>query len=325
MKGFFGTLIVVGLIIGGLWYAYDPYIEPLLDKNPTMSENDTVIGKEAKQTTSSKSADNSYAPKSKAPGKSAPSKSSATASKPAAPKAAPKTELDLLLEEKYPMPDVIPLLEIVSNWTNVPKRAYPAEVFAKETVAFQLVVNGQAIGSSNVAPGTPLTPISFQNGQIQVGNKANSGMSTMLPVEKTDFKERIEKRYNDYVEKAKTRIATQRARVKEVVQKDPAKLAALKGEAPPATAANDSNDPRFSAVKTSLRNGEAASVTLEEATSFTWNGSEKIGGEKAGTYETVTVHFEVATIFGRFPVDYKALLQGGRVVGWIDPITEDRI
>ena len=105
-----------------------------------MSENNTVIGKGGKETTSSKPADNSYAPKSKAPGKSAPSKSSATASKPEAPKATPKTELDLLLEEKYPMPDVIPLLEIVSNWTNVPKRAYPAEVFAKETVAFQLVV-----------------------------------------------------------------------------------------------------------------------------------------------------------------------------------------
>jgi hypothetical protein len=37
------------------------------------------------------------------------------------------------------------------------------------------------------------------------------------------------------------------------------------------------------------------------------------------------VHFEVSTIFGRFPVDYKALLKGGRVHAWIDPVTEDRI
>ena len=325
MKGFFGTLIVVCLVIGGLWYAYDPYIKPLLNKNPTMSENDSLIDKGKKKNAASKTASEYSAPKSTSSGNSASTKSTKTASKPATPKAAPKTELDLLLEEKYPMPKVIPLLEIVSNWTNVPKRAYPAEVFAKETVAFQLVVNGQAIGSSNVAPGSPLTPISYQNGQIQVGNKANPGMNTVLPVEKTDFKERIEKRYNDYVDKAKERVLTQRARVKEVVQKDPAKLAALKGETAPAAAANDGSDPRFASVKSSLKNGEAASVTLEEATSFTWNGSEKIGGEYAGTYDTVTVHFEVATIFGRFPVDYKALLQGGRVVGWIDPITEDRI
>ena len=32
MKGFFGTLIVVCLLIGGLWYAYDPHIKQLLDK-----------------------------------------------------------------------------------------------------------------------------------------------------------------------------------------------------------------------------------------------------------------------------------------------------
>ena len=223
------------------------------------------------------------------------------------------------------MPKIIPLLEIVDNWNNVPKRAYPPEVFAKETVAFQLVVNGQAIGSSNVAPGTPLAPIEYQAGQLQVGNKANPGMNTTLPVDKTDFKERIEKRYNDYVAKLSEKVTAQRKRVKEVVEKDPAKLAALKGEAAPPAAASDSGDPRFSAVKTSLRNGEAASVTLEEAISFTWNGSEKVGGEFSGSYETVTVHFEVATIFGKFPVNYKALLQGGRVVAWIDPITEDRI
>lgn len=323
MKGFLGTLVVVCLIIGGLWFAYDPYIKPLIDKNPTMSDNDSLIDGNAEgDAASGSTVAGSSAPAAKP---DSPAKPVATASKSAAPKAAPNSELDLLLEEKYPMPKIIPLLEIVDNWNNVPKRAYPPEVFAKETVAFQLVVNGQAIGSSNVAPGTPLAPIEYQAGQLQVGNKANPGMNTTLPVDKTDFKERIEKRYNDYVAKLSEKVTAQRKRVKEVVEKDPAKLAALKGEAAPAAAASDSGDPRFSAVKTSLRNGEAASVTLEEATSFTWNGSEKVGGEFSGSYETVTVHFEVATIFGKFPVNYKALLQGGRVVAWIDPITEDRI
>jgi hypothetical protein len=33
----------------------------------------------------------------------------------------------------------------------------------------------------------------------------------------------------------------------------------------------------------------------------------------------------VATIFGRFPVEYKALLRGGKVHVWIDPVTEERL
>lgn len=327
MKGFLSTLVVVCLVIGGLWFAYEPYIKPLLNQGPSMAGDDSIIGEDSGNTPGSASSAAGSKPNTPAaPPKTA---SSGTGNPKAATKAKPapekKSELDLLLEEKYPMPEIIPLLEIVDNWNNVPQRAFPPEVFANETVAFQLVVNGQAIGSSNVAPGTPLTPIRLNAGQLQVGNKANPGMSTVLPVEKTDFKQRIEKRYNDYVAKVKTDVTAKRAQVKKVVEANPAKLAVLKGESAPAVAASDGGDPKFGPVKTSLSKGEAASVTLEEATSFTWNGSEKITGEFSGTYDTVTVHFEVKTIFGQFPVNYKALLQGGRVVGWIDPITEERI
>lgn len=323
MKGFLTTLIIVCAVIGGLWFAYDPYIKPMLEKAPVMAGEDAVI-----------SGNSSVSPQETAPSVSGPATSSAPPAspneKPAAPAktvaapAKPKTELDLLLEEKYPMPEIRPLEEIVDNWNNVPPRAYPPEVTAKETIAFQLIVDGQAIGSSNVAPGTPLTPIRFANGQLQVGNKSNPGMNTTLPVEQTDFKERIRARYDEFVANAKASVEKRREQVRKVVEADPAKLAMLKGEAPVAEQ-SDPGDPRFAGVKASLSNGEAASVKLEEATTFTWNGSEKIGGEFAGTFDTVTVHFEVATIFGRFPVEYKALLRGGKVVGWIDPVTEERI
>jgi hypothetical protein len=147
-------------------------------------------------------------------------------------------------------------------------------------------------------------------------------MNAAVPVDKTDFKQRITARYNQFVEKVTTDAQQKRDRVRKIVEADPSKMALLTGQ-PAKTTSPD--DPRIGLVKDSLRNGEAASVTLEEATSFAWNGSERIGGALAGTYDTVTVHFEVATIFGRFPVDYKALIQGNKVVGWIDPITEEKI
>ena len=82
--------------------------------------------------------------------------------------------------------------------------------------------------------------------------------------------------------------------------------------------ADDSGDPRFTAVKASIRAGECPTVKMDEARSFKWNGSEKIGGSFAGTYDTATVHFEVKTIFGEFPIDCKALLDRGKVIAWID-------
>ncbi|MEM9017140.1 MAG: hypothetical protein AAGC68_08995, partial [Verrucomicrobiota bacterium] len=138
------------------------------------------------------------------------------------------------------------------------------------------------------------------------------------------FKQRIEARYNDFVEKQASDAKAKRDRVRQILEANPSKMALLTGEVA-AAPVGDRGDPRFGPVKASLEKGEVASVTLEEAENFTWNGSEKVGGEYAGTYDTVTVHFEVSTIFGNFPVDYKALLRGNTVVAWIDPITEERI
>lgn len=328
MKGFFAILLVVcGLLAAG-WFFYEPYVKPLVDRfrsGPSMTDSDRVIRADEKKpvNVTPRSAPQSVAP---TPGKPA-TTVARPAEKPAAPvAAAPKSELEQLLETRYPMPQILPLLSIVDQWRNVPANAYPPEVTAKETIPFELVINGQVAGSSNVAPGTPLKPVRLEGDQLTVASLVNPTMSKQLAVDQTDFKERIEARYNQFVEMKRKDVEARRARARQMIEADPSRLALLTGKAAPLTAPSGSgDDPRFSAVKDSLRKGQAASVTLEEATSFQWNGSEKIGGEYAGTYDTVSVHFEVSTIFGRFPTEYKALLKGGQVVAWIDPVTEDRL
>lgn len=328
MKGFFATLLVVCGLAAAAWFFYDPYVRPLVERftgAAPMSDDNRVI---SESTTSPQPKPVAPTPTSTSPATASPKPSNTAATTPPSPKPAaqPLSELDAALELKYPMPEIIPLLTIVDQWRNVPANAYPPEVTATETIPFQLVINGQVVGSSNVAPGTPLKPMRLTGDQLTVASLANQAMNTQIPVAKTDFKQRIEARYNQFVETKTKEVEAKRARARQIVAADPSKLAALtgKGTAPTATA-GDSGDPRFAPVKASLTAGEAASVTLEEATSFVWNGSEKVGGEFAGSYDTVTVHFSVATIFGRFPVEYKALLRGGRVHAWIDPVTEDRI
>jgi len=325
MKGFFATLFVVcGLLAAG-WFFYEPYVKPLVDRftsGESMTDNDRVLSKDEPVVAPVSAQPTSSSGTISAPAASAPV-ASAPAPAAAAPK--PKSELEQLLEARYPMPQILPLLTIVDQWRNVPPNAFPAEVAAKETIAFELVINGQVAGSSKVAPGTPLKPVRLAGDQIVVASLANPTMSTQLPIEKTDFRERIEARYNQFVAAKKADVEAKRDRARKLVEADPARLALLTGKAAAPVAADSKDDPRFAAVKESLRQGEAASVTLEEATEFRWNGSEKVGGEYAGSYDTVTVNFEVSTIFGRFPAEYKALLKGGRVFAWIDPITEDRI
>ncbi|MBP9223446.1 MAG: hypothetical protein KBF76_06235 [Verrucomicrobiales bacterium] len=323
MKSFLGILLVVCGLIAAAWFFYDPYLKPLLEgAGGKMADQNAIIQPGANSVVP-------MPPKTKAtpPVVTAPPKTLAPKPVAATP---PKSELDLALEVRYPMPEILPLLTIVDQWRNVPPNAYPPEIFGKETIPFQLVINGQVAGSSNVAPGTPLKPVRLLGDQLTVSSLANPGMSTQVPVDKTDFKERIESRYGQFVAFKTKEVETKRERVRKMVAADPGKLALLTGKAAPAASAagesaDTSGDPRFAPVKASLRNGEAASVTLEETTSFRWNGSEKVGGEFSGTYDTVTVHFEVKTIFGKFPTEYKALLKGGKVIAWIDPFTEDRV
>lgn len=328
MKGFFATLLVVCGLLAAAWFFYDPYLRPLVERftgAAPMTDDNRVI---TKSTTSPQAKPVHPKPANTTSATATPKPTNTTPTTNAAPKPAaqPLSELDAALELKYPMPEIIPLLTIVDQWRNVPANAYPPEVTATETIPFQLVINGQAVGSSNVAPGTPLKPMRLAGDQLTVASLANPAMNTQIPVEKTDFKQRIEARYNQFVEAKTKDVEAKRARARQIVAADPSKLAALTGKgAAPATPAGDSEDPRFAPVKASLTAGEAASVTLEEATSFVWNGSERVGGEFAGSYDTVTVHFSVSTIFGRFPVEYKALLRGGKVHAWIDPVTEDRI
>ncbi len=321
MKGFFPTFLVVCAVIGGAgWYFYDPYLKPYFDRagKTTLTDQDRRITETTPATPASAKEKAAPAPVATKPSTPAPAP---------APAVKPKSELDLALEKKYPMPQILPLLTIVDQWRNVPVNAYPPEIFSKQTIPFELVVDGKVLGSSNVAPGTPLKPLRLEGDQIVIASPANPAMNKKIPVDQTDFKERIEARYQQFVDAKTKEIETKRARVRQIIEADPAKLAMLTGTgAPnPAAAPEDSGDPRFAPVKASLRAGEAASVTLEEAKSFHWNGTETIKGAFAGSYETVTVNFEVSTIFGKFPTEYKALLKGGKVHAWIDPFTEDRI
>jgi hypothetical protein len=318
-------VLIIGVGVAG-WYFYDPYLKPYMgsyvDKVKETLEN-------AGEPTDKPPADGGKTvqkpnedpiPQDKAPlkevGKRVVPKDQA--------EDAPLSEIDALLVKRYPMPDIKPLLEIVDNWRRVPPKAYPKQVTIKQRVAFQLVVDGQTLGASVAVPGTLVAPLGLDGETLHVASLANQSMKSQVPVDQTDFKELVQKHYDEFVVNTRNQVHSNRAKAKKNLAANPE---IYKNFGKAEAGWDDPNDPRFELVKASLANGEVKAVQLNEAKQFRWNGSEKINGDKyQGTFDTVSVKFEVNTIFGVFPNEFKCLVQAGRVVGWIDPLTlEEKI
>ncbi|MCB1065478.1 MAG: hypothetical protein KDN20_21495 [Verrucomicrobiae bacterium] len=321
MKKFLVFLMLVG---GGVaaWWFYDPYLKPYVAPvvEKVAGQAPPASDRPAPETVPDQPATPVVKPTAPAPVANAPTPP------PAAPTPAPQSEIDRIVGERYPMPQIIPLSQIVGNWSNIPQRAFPDQVEIQDRVPFSLRdSSGKVIGASVAAPGTLVKPIRLQGSTLIVASMANNSMQSEIAVDKTDLKKQIEKRYNDFVLNMTNRIRQQREKAKQALLAKPETLAALTGGSGGGTF-DESGDPRFAPVKASLASGMIKAFNLEEAVGFRWNGSEKINGDVwKGTFDTVTVKYEARTIFGVFPGEAKCLLQSGRVVGWVDPITEEEM
>jgi hypothetical protein len=316
-------LLILAAAVGAGWYFYDPYIKPHVDGmiakygESDSDDSGTAAGGSA---TPDSAGGGDKAPakpakgsKAKAGGGTVASTGVGAAPKPQ-PAPAPLSEIDQLLQAKYPLPEIIPLMQIVDNWNNVPQNAYPTEVAVKEQIAFKIT----GVGSSVVVPGTLVRPTYLSGDTLTVASLANLAMRTKVNVDATDFKDRVQNRYNEFVINTTERVKQQREKARKVLQEQPDAVAAAMS-----TKWDTGDDPRFDPVKRSLERGDVPSVKPEEATGFRWAGKQNIRGKLKGEYETVIVSFDVVTIFGVFPVEWMALLDNGGVKGWVDPITHE--
>ncbi|MCB1230335.1 MAG: hypothetical protein KDN19_08720 [Verrucomicrobiae bacterium] len=329
MKKFLVFLIFVGGAVAAYWF-YDPYLKPyvgpLIEKfvggelpEPAPGEEKKVADSPAPTMPLPEKSDGKETPT--APNQ--PKPATGTATNPATKPASSMSEIDQLVAERYPIPEFVPLVQIVGNWQNIPQRAFPEQVAIQDKVPFSLRdSSGKVIGASVAVPGTLVKPVRLNGDTLLVASLANESMRSEISVEKTDLKERIQKRYNDFVLNMTNRIREQREKAKQALLAKPEALAALKGGG----SFDQSGDARFAPVKASIANGDIKAFDPDEAMGFRWNGSEKINGDiYKGTYDTVTVKYEARTIFGVFPGEAKCLLQNGKVIGWVDPITEDEM
>lgn len=225
------------------------------------------------------------------------------------------SKLDLELEKMYPVPEIKPLLEIVGNWKAVPQKAYPAFVNIKVPVEFDIRRGATIIGKGKLPAGGAMIPVRLVGDSLTLTNSRNSGVLVKLPVGDTNFKEKIQAKYDAFVKKQSAEAVAKRKAEKE------RRLSAIAAEKA-VSEYNDGKDPRFDIVKASIRRGEAGVYQIESAGEWRWAGKEKIDGD---VYDVAFVRMVSESAFGVTKKELKALIQGGKVVSWIDVASGDKL
>ncbi len=225
------------------------------------------------------------------------------------------SKLDLELEKMYPAPEIRPLMELVGNWKAVPLKAYPPFVNIKVPVELEIKRGGAVLGRAKLPVGASMIPVRLSGESLILTNSRNSGTSVTLPVSDTNFKEKIEEKYNSFIAEQSADALAKRKAEKE------RRLGVIAAEKS-VSKYNDGSDPRFDIVKASIRRGEAGVFQIESAGKWRWSGEEKIEGEK---YQIAFVMMVSESAFGVTEKELKALIQGDKVVSWIDVATGEKL
>ena len=228
--------------------------------------------------------------------------------KPEGPTLSPEDEKEILA--MFPDPQIKPLMEIVEDWKNVPKSAYPKLVELAQAVDYEFRENGKTVARGRLPAGSMLIPEELDGHQLTL-KSGSLPIAVTVPVDDTDFKDQVIERYDRFVEQrhaevVKNRAAERKRRLSELVAET--EMAAW----------NDGADERFGPVKESLRKGEAGVFSINDASRWRWGGTENLDGTD---YEIAHVVIITDSAFGRKEHEVKALLREGKVVRWVDAAT----
>ena len=212
------------------------------------------------------------------------------------------------IAKKIPIPKVKPLLEIVGNWQAVPKRAYPQFVTIRKPVDFSVRQNGRVVAQGVMPTGSSMIPIRLEGDRLFLSSSRLTNMSVSLPVSDTDFREKIEAKYNAFVENQKIETEARR-------QTELNRILAASSHETEMGEFNDGKDPRFDPLKASIRRGEAGFFQIESASKWRWSGMETHEGEQ---FQTAYVIMVQESVFGSTERELKALIKDGEVHSWID-------
>lgn len=203
--------------------------------------------------------------------------------------------------------------EITANWTKVPQKAFPPKITLKADTTF-------ALGEGNtmkIASGRDAVPVALAaDGVLTISPGEGSGLRAMLPVDQTDFKERVTARYNEGVQRIKESMAARRDKERERIAAAADTSEEVKARAGEVPKSATDEDRYLALMKASVANGELQGITPDKITTWKWLGYEDVNG--TGYWTGVAV-FSKSTYFGEFEAEAKAFIRQGKVEKWAMP------
>jgi hypothetical protein len=210
-------------------------------------------------------------------------------------------------------PTFPPIEDVVKNWMEIPKSAFPRPVKMLKPVEFVSIINGNKIGSK-VPAGGDAQVISQDGLTLTVAPTPTSAAKAQVSIDDTDLKAVLNAAYEHW------KVAmTEYRRRQHLFAKDSAGRAKeAKASGKTAVVSNDApkknNEGSYDVLLASMKSGQVTEITPTNVKKWGDVQVEKIDGKD---YFTILVDYTTKTMFGDFDTQAQARVANGKVEKWI--------
>ncbi len=107
-----------------------------------------------------------------------------------------ESEIDRILAEKFPLPQNVPLHELVDDYTQLPSRFIPKEIMVNIPLEYTPKDQAAPEKKQNLQANHLAKVVKISATEIIISPTAQSGLESRVAIKNTDFKTRIEKLYD---------------------------------------------------------------------------------------------------------------------------------
>lgn len=219
----------------------------------------------------------------------------------------PRADADGFVPPTFP-----PIEDVVKNWMEIPKSAFPRPVKIMKSVEFVTVINGNKFGSKVPAGG--VAQVVAQEGlTLVVAPTATSPAKAHVSIDDTDLKTVLIEAYDRW----KVNMTEWKRKQHAFSKESEGRAKEAKASAPAAVAAGapaKNGEGSYDILLASMKAGQVTEITPTNIKKWGDAQLEKIDGKD---YYTIIVDYTTKTMFGDFDTQAQARITGGKVEKWI--------
>lgn len=210
-------------------------------------------------------------------------------------------------------PDFPPIEQVVKNWSEIPKSAFPRPIKLMKNVEFMAEINGNKFGSKMTAGG--IATAIGQNGEnLTVAPTPTSPARASVSMDDTDLKAVL----TDVYERWKVDRTAMLKRQFLFAQNSANNAKATAASSPAVATRGDkpvkNAEGTYDILLASMKAGQVTEITPTNIKKWGDAALEKIDEKE---YWTIIVDYTTKTMFGDFDTQAQARVFGGKVEKWI--------